>query len=185
MNELGKAEVEELLANRELRDSDRLGNYQFKKRRYAVRTCKLCKKEFPPTVPWMYLCHTCGEVSRYEKRQARFRKYYKKNKDIILAKNRDQMRAIRISCLVAYGGDPPACSCCGENHREFLSIHHVNNDGAQDRLKPGRWGSSLFYTLMKLNYPPGYAVLCHNCNMALSHFGRCPHKENKNESKKP
>jgi len=32
--------------------------------------------------------------------------------------------------------------------------------------------------LRKYNYPKGFQVLCHNCNMA-KRFGVCPHKEKK------
>jgi hypothetical protein len=29
--------------------------------------------------------------------------------------------------------------------------------------------------LRKNNHPPGYRVLCFNCNFAIYHLGSCPH----------
>jgi hypothetical protein len=40
----------------------------------------------------------------------------------------------------------------------------------------------LYHYLRKHNYPPGFRVLCHNCNMAFGHFGRCPHEDERNGS---
>ena len=35
----------------------------------------------------------------------------------------------------------------------------------------------LFQYLKRNNYPPGYRVLCMNCNFAMGHFGYCPHQK--------
>jgi hypothetical protein len=32
-------------------------------------------------------------------------------------------------------------------------------------------------------YPPGFRVLCHNCNMAIGLFGVCPHERGRDESR--
>jgi hypothetical protein len=70
----------------------------------------------------------------------------------------------------AYGN---ACACCGEPRLEFLTIDHVNNDGAQDR---NRYGSRLVNRIKKLGFPPTYQILCYNCNGAKGVYGQCPHK---------
>lgn len=71
----------------------------------------------------------------------------------------------------AYGG--AFCACCGEAHIEFLSIDHINDDGAAHRKT---FKGSLHRWLAKHNFPPGYRVLCMNCNWVRGRFGYCPHE---------
>jgi hypothetical protein len=39
------------------------------------------------------------------------------------------------------------------------------------------WGSSVVGWLARQGYPPGYRVLCHNCNSAYGYYGHCPHQQ--------
>ena len=55
------------------------------------------------------------------------------------------------------------CNCCGEKHIEFLSIDHINNDGYIHR-KTVRGGSEFIRWLVSNNFPPGFQILCMNCN---------------------
>lgn len=76
----------------------------------------------------------------------------------------------------AYGN---ACACCGETERGFLSVDHVQNDGADERRAFGRGGATMrVYALAKeLGYPKDrYRLLCFNCNMGRQlNGGTCPH----------
>jgi hypothetical protein len=36
-------------------------------------------------------------------------------------------------------------------------------------------GTHLYLWLKQNNYPPGFRVLCMNCNFAIGHSGYCPH----------
>jgi len=69
------------------------------------------------------------------------------------------------------------CACCGENELLFLSIDHVNNDGASHRK--GNGGSShnnIYAWLVRKKFPPGFQVLCMNCNHGKHrNRGVCPH----------
>lgn len=82
---------------------------------------------------------------------------------------------IKKETIDAYGG---SCGCCGEPRIEFLTIDHINNDGAEERrAMPGKRGVA-FYTWLRKNGFPGkdrYAVLCINCNMAIGLWKYCPH----------
>lgn len=76
-----------------------------------------------------------------------------------------------------YGGC--RCSCCGEPHHEFLQMDHTENNGAAHRKEltgDAQDGRNLVIWLKKQGYPPGYQVLCANCNYAKGHFGACPHE---------
>jgi hypothetical protein len=84
---------------------------------------------------------------------------------------------LRHDVLVHYSGGLPTCSCCGEKHEEFLSIDHINGDGADHRRMIGGWGT-IYRWLIDNDFPPGFQVLCMNCNFAKGHaYGGCPHKK--------
>jgi hypothetical protein len=39
--------------------------------------------------------------------------------------------------------------------------------------------SGVYRSLRNQGYPPGYQVLCHNCNWAKYAYGECPHQKEK------
>lgn len=83
----------------------------------------------------------------------------------------------RAAVFEAYGGH--ICACCGETQRIFLTIDHVENDGAAHR-KQIKWGSEMFSWLRRNNFPPGFQVLCRNCNWGKhANGGTCPHQSSK------
>jgi hypothetical protein len=89
----------------------------------------------------------------------------------------------RLEILKHYGGDPPACACCGERALKFLAVDHRDGWGNRHRkalLEAGEIksiGTSFFQWLKRNGYPEGFRVLCHNCNMANGSYGECPHKD--------
>lgn len=75
--------------------------------------------------------------------------------------------------LDAYGHE---CACCGESEIGFLSLDHIDTNGAKERRDSGRKGGYVFYAWLRLNgWPDGYQVLCYNCNCARYYLGECPH----------
>ena len=70
------------------------------------------------------------------------------------------------------------CKCCGENNSEFLTIDHINNNGAEHRKEKAGSGSNIYRWLIKNNFPEGFQTLCYNCNCAKQFRGKgeCPHK---------
>src|ERR1035437_3301704 len=89
---------------------------------------------------------------------------------------------LRIQAFEAYGGCK--CASCGETEPEFLTLDNVNLDGGTQRRevsptgKNWGWGGHhLYRPLRRRGWPPGFQVLCMNCNFARSHTnGICPHK---------
>lgn len=77
------------------------------------------------------------------------------------ANKRAYSQKLKMECLNAYGG--PVCSGCGEDHHECLSVDHVANDGAVHR-KADKRARNLYILLRAVGYPPGFQVLCMNCN---------------------
>lgn len=70
-----------------------------------------------------------------------------------------------------YGG--PQCACCGDNFLPFLTMDHINGDGATHR-KQKITGVFLYRWLRKNNYPSGFQVLCYSCNGAKKQGLTCP-----------
>lgn len=95
-----------------------------------------------------------------------------------LERARKHSYKIKDEVFAAYGGYE--CKCCGEKTVEFLQIDHIENNGAEHRktLKRG----SMYPWLKKNKFPPGYQVLCCNCNWAKSRYGACPHQRAANSS---
>ncbi len=105
-----------------------------------------------------------------------------RNCELCRANSRKHNRSYRHLCITAYGGY--ACACCGETASEFLQIDHINNDGADHRRQVGK-GNATYKWLIKNGFPPGFQVLCANCNYAKAHYGYCPHQRDKEVNSAP
>lgn len=68
------------------------------------------------------------------------------------------------------------CSCCNESDTDVLCVDHINGDGGEHRKLIG---NTLYLWLKRNNYPPGFRILCHNCNQSLGSRGYCPHNSSK------
>lgn len=169
--------------------------------------CRKCKTELVEGINWyvsskknhIYLCIQCVRVQanewravnleKFNERSARYqrvyskvhpeyhKRYYEKNKDLILKRARTQSNNIRIEVLSHYSKGILKCACCGEALLEFLCIDHINGDGEKHRKLIGISAGRAFYHWLKNNnYPNGFRVLCHNCNCAKGFYGYCPHE---------
>lgn len=96
-------------------------------------------------------------------------------------KNREQGRkkcikyrqSLRTQVINAYGGK---CACCGEGEARFLTVDHINNDGAAQRRELSIKAGWVFYAwVVKENFPEYLQLLCFNCNCAKGFYGQCPH----------
>jgi len=70
------------------------------------------------------------------------------------------MDKLRDEVFAIYGS---FCIVCGESHPAFLSIDHMNSDGAEHRRITGN-GRRFYQWLRKNDFPPNFQVLCSNCN---------------------
>ena len=102
-------------------------------------------------------------------------KHYYRNRESNDVYNRRYREKLRDAAFEAYGGY--RCSCCGEKHKEFLTFDHTDGDGADHRREIGRGSHNLILWLKRNNYPPGFRVLCMNCNFSLGMHGYCPHRK--------
>lgn len=108
------------------------------------------------------------------KQKIMFNKCYSEKADKYNSTNKELKRRKRLMVLKHYSDDPPKCACCGETIIDFLTIDHINEDGAKHRNKGIR---RIANWLIKNNYPEGFQVLCWNCNWGRRvNNGVCPHK---------
>lgn len=93
----------------------------------------------------------------------------------------DKTKRLQADCrdkvFAAYGGYK--CNCCGESEQLFLSIDHIDNNGAEER-RSGKYngsGTGFYQWLRKSGFPSGYQVLCMNCQVGKhKNGGVCPHR---------
>lgn len=88
---------------------------------------------------------------------------------------RERSARLKAEAFEAYGG--ASCGCCGEVHVAMLTLDHIDGQGSADRGKRGEGstGAPFYLRLKRAGWPPGFQVLCFNCNYAKHLLGACPH----------
>lgn len=93
---------------------------------------------------------------------------------------------LKAKVFEAYGGFK--CVCCGETQPSMLNIDHIHENGGEHRRSLGLakgWkkrragvdGATFYHHLRNEGFPPGYQVLCYNCNISKHRNGGvCAHK---------
>jgi len=71
---------------------------------------------------------------------------------------RIRRRKRKVNVMNHYGDK---CNCCGITDIEFLTIDHINNDRYKYKIHSG---IATYLWLIRNNFPPGFQVLCFNCN---------------------
>jgi len=159
-----------------------------------TQTCTKCKKskgieEFHFSVSrnrYHVRCKTCfgdPEKSKASSRRwrernpglaaARVREWVKNNPERHRQNGRNHVAKLKALCYAFYG---PNCKCCGESESKFLTIDHMNNDGAEHRKEIR--GDKIYGWLVRNGFPDGFQVLCWNCNLGKQmNHGVCPHQE--------
>lgn len=148
-------------------------------------TCKNCVNE--RYKKWLSLPGNAEKKRAYSRKAAKLARE-KDPERIFNNKKRSELK-LKTEVLSNYS-DNSSCECCGEDNMMFLTVDHVNNDGAEhrqkiigedyNRTKRGDLSGRQFYAwLKKNNYPddPKLQVLCYNCNCGkVANRGVCPHK---------
>lgn len=135
--------------------------YQYPSERYESY-CKMCVRERTRTY---YYANRERLLLRERNRKAA-------NRPAILLQRTEQRKRLRLAAIEAYGGK---CTCCSEATIAFLAIDHING-GGQKHMKEIGGPSNFMCWLRKNDYPPGFQILCHNCNMAKGLYKSCPHQ---------
>ena len=126
------------------------------------------------------------EERKAKKNTCRQNPDYKTDKHVAYVTN-------RLNILLHYSkyisnSNIPCCNCCGENsHVDFLTIDHIAGKNQMDSepklIKLGYSsklkGKGLINWIIENNYPKGFQILCHNCNVAKGLIGNdntCTHE---------
>ena len=75
---------------------------------------------------------------------------------------------LRRDVVEGYGA---RCACCGTTYFDHLTIDHIAGGGNVERRTSSN--RTLHSRLRREGYPPGYQVLCWNCNWAKHRLGKC------------
>ncbi|WP_428323676.1 hypothetical protein [Nitrosopumilus sp.] len=115
----------------------------------------------------------------YEKNKEKIREYQrnyvKRNKNKINKQINEKIKEKKILVFNHYTNGKNQCQCCGENEFLFLSIDHIDNNGAEHRREIGK-GYSIYFWLVENDFPEGFQVYCMNCNWGKARNGGiCPH----------
>lgn len=105
----------------------------------------------------------------------RDRKYREKNASWIKTRRNYNYWRSKVRVVEHYTGGKNACQCCAEDTFEFLSVDHINGGGKAHRNEIGK--SEIYRWIIRNNFPPGFQILCFNCNLAKGFFGKCPHEK--------
>ena len=171
-----------------------------------VKRCVHCKTWYPATTEYFYAssrapsgirskCKKCTNIvckdyrekkkvtETKEQRSARLAyalAYYGEHSEKLTEHGRQYRASLKLSTFRQYSKEIPECACCGENNIEFLSMDHVDGNGAEHRRNTGcGTGDVMYRWLRRHGYPAGFQVLCFNCNQAKGRLGQCPHQSKK------
>jgi hypothetical protein len=119
-----------------------------RERRYASGVCCMCARS---TRPGSRYCekHLQGQRTSMKKRN----------------------QQDKLAAFIQYGSE---CAYCHDKRTLFLTIDHIENNGAEHRRQQRsgqNGGHNIYAWLRKNNYPKGFQTLCYNCNCTKAQIG--------------
>lgn len=137
---------------------------------YRCKSAKFQAKNPEYFKNWQRVHHQRLTAEQKARKLETNNRWREENKERVDKARRERYKNTKSKIIQHYGGK---CECCGEHELVFLTIDHKDGNGAAHRREIG--GSNRFYSwLIKEGFPPGFRVLCFNCNFA-EHWGGCPH----------
>lgn len=143
---------------------------------WRAMTCR-CGRQFSTNVGAEYCGPACGRKYRNDNNRDRWA-----NDEEYRERKKKQRLQVKLEVFTHYCGGLPRCQCpsglCTESILEFLTLDHIENDGAKDRSGQRGAGLKTYLRLKREGYPPGFRILCWNCNCgrAKTPGRRCPHE---------
>lgn len=147
------------------------------------RPCRKCSVQpatyrFKPSNPDGYdvVCVDCKNAQSYAWR-ARQPAATQDEIDTRNQKAKAKRDELKREVFGAYGGE---CYCCHLKDIRFLTLDHINGDGAEHRKRENtKSGQHTYKWIKKNNFPQDiFRVACFNCNCAaFANNNICPHQE--------
>lgn len=142
------------------------------------------------------MCHRAKCAAKEKKRRAEKgdsvrairRAHYHRNPERAAELKKRSHQKLKDEVFANYGGY--VCRCCGETESGMLNIDHIDENGAEHRRALGLTmrnlinrtpklpgGATFYHWLKTQGFPPGYQVLCYNCNISKHRNGGfCAHQ---------
>jgi len=79
-------------------------------------------------------------------------------------RTKENRRRKKQQVIDAYGGKC-AVSNCGITDPDMLTVDHVNDDGAKERVRGVSSGDAIYRRIIKQKFPKRYQILCANHNL--------------------
>jgi hypothetical protein len=153
LSPLAASLLEQILPNRRIFADHPLSIKESNQRRYDATVGK-------------GLCYWCKQVNERAPK-----KYCLKCEGARAFKAKALLKVRKRELFEHYGG--AVCACCGEQELAFLTLDHFTRHKNLDKY---RGGDRLYRWLRLQGFPPGYRVLCFNCNVGRwINGGKCPH----------
>lgn len=186
-----KAKHEKWLQDNPLKKSEYDRRYVYKhltEERHCVICGKLFKVIKTKELKSQKGCYkTCSEKCRKIYYYQQQRKWQREHPEQVRTKHKELQQNRKFSVMAIYSEGQPRCACPNCYYHthdcsiDFLTIDHINNNGAEHRRK--LFGNRLiggyaFYTwIIKNNFPEDLQVLCMNCQFGRKfNNGVCPHE---------
>jgi len=101
---------------------------------------------------------------KFVKVNQRRREQFQENREEILAYHKKLRNELKLEVMKHYSKGSPKCNKCGESEINFLVIDHIEGKKAHGHGK--NFGRDKLLTWLRKNeYPNGFQVLCHTCNV--------------------
>jgi hypothetical protein len=173
--------------NEDVREKRREYNRRYiQKHKTEERICIICWKPFKVV---NYSINpssknrkkTCSKQCRKTHISQVSKDWAKANPERVITRAKEIIQDRKFSVLAIYSEGQPRCACCGETEISFLTMDHINNNGAEHRKKifksKTRGGYSFYVWIIKNNFPEDLQVLCMNCQFGKKfNEGICPHE---------
>lgn len=122
-------------------------------------------------------CRSCASIYRrqhYNSKKAIANTTKWRDANPLKARSYSHQYRIKLkeTVIAGYGGK---CTCCGETEIAFLTLEHLNGDGARHRKECGS-SHGTYRDVIDRGFPKEYTILCMNCNYAERKGDKCPHK---------
>jgi hypothetical protein len=153
--------------------------------------CERCHQFFERRGHGQMHCLNCRPIVQREYAREQNKAYYRRNPRKVMesikrtrAKRPDYYREqsrrnqakrrerIRQEVLSYYSAGTLKCACCRETEIDFLTVDHMYGKGTEHRREAG---SYVYQWLYHTGFPPGFQILCANCNMSKGKHGACVH----------
>lgn len=126
----------------------------------------------PSKKPDSKLSQTEGAIA-----QRRYRARHQDQANERRADSKDHYYRIKAEVMAHYGGK---CVCCGVDDLKVLSIDHIGGGGRAHVSELKAQGKSFgYYWLRAQGFPPGFQVLCMNCNQSKGANEICIHERDR------